>query len=81
MASLFKVKLLPSFVFSSNVCKMCLSFRILEPKIFRFSKLEVEFFLVLILFINLNKEVNGFEMVGLFVSEFEIKCVNLNWDK
>ena len=81
MASLFKVKLLPSFVFFSNVCKMCLSFRILEPKIFRFSKLEVEFFLVLILFINLNKEVNGFEMVGLFVSEFEIKCVNLNWDK
>ena len=60
---------------------MCLSFRILEPKIFRFSKLEVEFFLVLILFINLNKEVNGFEMVGLFVLEFEIKCVNLNWDK
>lgn len=61
--------------------KCVLSFRILEPKIFRFSKLEVEFFLVLILFINLNKEVNGFEMVGLFVSEFEIKCVNLNWDK
>ena len=60
---------------------MCLSFRILEPKFFRFSKLEVEFFLVLILFIYLNKEVNGFEMVGLFVSEFEIKCVNLNWDK
>ena len=79
MASLFKVKLLPSFVFFSNVCKMCLSFRVLE--FFRFSKLEVEFFLVLILFIYLNKEVNGFEMVGLFVSEFEIKCVNLNWDK